>query len=38
MVSVAQLHPQTSATPLESLAEGLAPGDRALVARALDFA
>jgi GTP pyrophosphokinase len=38
MVSVAQLHPQTSAAPLESLAEGLAPGDRALVARALEFA
>ncbi len=38
MVSVAQLHPQTSATPLASLAEGLAPGERDLVARALQFA
>ncbi len=38
MVSVAQLHPQTSATPLASLAEGLAPAERDLVARALQFA
>ena len=38
MVSVTQLHPRTSATPLEPLAEGLAPEDRALVAQALDFA
>jgi GTP pyrophosphokinase len=38
MVSVAQLHPQASATPLESLAEGLAPEERALVASALAFA
>jgi len=38
MVSVAQLHPQASATPLEALAEGLAPEERALVASALQFA
>ncbi|MEX0638070.1 MAG: hypothetical protein WD155_04990, partial [Burkholderiales bacterium] len=38
MVSVAQLYPQASATPLEPLAEGLAPEERALVAQALDFA
>ena len=38
MVSVAQLHPQSSATPLASLAEGLAPGERDFVARALEFA
>jgi GTP pyrophosphokinase len=38
MVSVAQMHPQASATPLEPLAEGLGPEERALVAQALDFA
>ena len=38
MVSVAQLHPQASATPLEALGEGLAPEDRAVVASALAFA
>jgi len=38
MVSVAQFYPQTSATPLEPLAEGLGPEERALLARALEFA
>jgi GTP pyrophosphokinase len=38
MVSVVQLHPQSSAAALEPLAEGLAAPDRALVARALEFA
>ncbi|MGH8704578.1 MAG: RelA/SpoT family protein [Burkholderiales bacterium] len=38
MVSVVQLHPQSSTAALEPLAEGLTGADRALVARALDFA
>jgi GTP pyrophosphokinase len=38
MVSVVQLHPQSGAAALEPLAEGLAPAERALVARALEFA
>jgi GTP pyrophosphokinase len=38
MVSVAQLHAQASAAPLEPLAEGLAPDGRALLGRALAFA
>ncbi len=38
MVSVAQLVPQASATPLGLLAEGLGAEERALVARALEFA
>jgi GTP pyrophosphokinase len=38
MVSVVQLHPQSGAAALESLAEGLAQPERALVARALEFA
>jgi GTP pyrophosphokinase len=38
MVSVVQLHPQSSVAALEPLAEGLAAPERALVGRALDFA
>ncbi|HEX7249094.1 MAG TPA: bifunctional (p)ppGpp synthetase/guanosine-3',5'-bis(diphosphate) 3'-pyrophosphohydrolase [Burkholderiales bacterium] len=38
MVTVVQLHPQNSAAALEPIAEGLAPKDRALLARALEFA
>lgn len=38
MVSVVQLHPQSAAAALEPLAEGLSGADRALVARALEFA
>ena len=38
MVSVVQLHPQNSAAALEPLAQGLAAADRALLARALEFA
>jgi len=38
MVSVVQLHPANGAAALEPLAEGLAPEERALVGRALDFA
>ena len=38
MVSVVQLHPQSSAGALEPLAAGLAAPERALVGRALEFA
>jgi GTP pyrophosphokinase len=38
MVSVVQLHPQSSGAALEPLAAGLAASERALVARALEFA
>src|SRR6185503_14763117 len=38
MVTVVQLHPQNSAAALGPLAEGLAAPERALVARALEFA
>jgi len=38
MVTVVQLHPQSSGAALESLAHGLGGEDRALVARALAFA
>jgi len=38
MVSVVQLHPQSSGAALEPLAAGLAAAERALVARALEFA
>ena len=38
MVSVVQLHPQSSAAALEPLAAGLAAPDRALLGRALEFA
>jgi GTP pyrophosphokinase len=38
MVSVVQLHPQSGAAALGALAEGLAGPDRALLARALEFA
>jgi GTP pyrophosphokinase len=38
MVSVVQLHPQNSAAALAPLAEGLAGEERALLARALEFA
>jgi GTP pyrophosphokinase len=38
MVTVVQLHPQNSAAALEPIAEGLAAPDRALLARALEFA
>ena len=38
MVSVVQLHPQSSAGALGPLAEGLAAPERALLARALEFA
>jgi GTP pyrophosphokinase len=38
MVTVVQLHPQNSAAALDPVAEGLAANDRALLARALEFA
>jgi GTP pyrophosphokinase len=38
MVSVVQLHPQSSAAAIEPLAEGLAAPERALIGRALEFA
>ena len=38
MVSVVQLHPQSGAAAVGPLAEGLAPPEQALVARALEFA
>ncbi len=38
MVSVVQLHPQSSAGALDALAEGLAGAERAFVGRALEFA
>ncbi len=38
MVTVVQLHPQSGAAALGALAEGLAPGERDIVARALEFA
>ena len=38
MVSVVQLHPQSSAAALEPLADGLAAPERALIGRALEFA
>ncbi|HEY9531149.1 MAG TPA: bifunctional (p)ppGpp synthetase/guanosine-3',5'-bis(diphosphate) 3'-pyrophosphohydrolase [Burkholderiales bacterium] len=38
MVTVVQLHPQSGAAALGTLAEGLSGEDRALVARALEFA
>jgi GTP pyrophosphokinase len=38
MVSVVQLHPQSSAAALEPLAAGLEPAARALLGRALEFA
>src|SRR5262245_33798865 len=38
MVSVVQLHPQSSAAALGALGEGLAPAEAALVGRALEFA
>lgn len=38
MVTVVQLHPQSSAAALEPIAEGLGARDRALLARALAFA
>ena len=38
MVSVVQLHPQSGGADLESLAAGLAAPERALIARALEFA
>ena len=38
MVSVVQLHPQSSAAALGPLAEGLAAPERALIGRALEFA
>ena len=38
MVTVVQLHPQNSAAALEPIADGLAVPDRALLARALEFA
>lgn len=38
MVSVVQLHPQSGASALDPLAEGLAGAERTLVARALEFA
>ena len=38
MVTVVQLHPQNSAAALDSVAAGLAPADRELVARALEYA
>src|SRR5438270_25611 len=38
MVTVVQLHPQNSVAALEPVAEGLAAPDRALLARALEFA
>jgi GTP pyrophosphokinase len=38
MVTVVQLHPSSGAAALGALAEGMAPADRDLVARALEFA
>src|SRR3954469_20547896 len=38
MVTVVQLHPQNSVAALEPVAAGLAAPDRALLARALEFA
>jgi GTP pyrophosphokinase len=38
MVSVVKLHPQNSAAALGPMADGLSEGDRALLARALEFA
>src|SRR3954465_14973231 len=38
MVSVVQLHPQNSVAAIEPIADGLASADRALLARALEFA
>ena len=38
MVTVVRLHPQSSAAALGPVAEGLSQADRALLARALDFA
>src|SRR3989442_6053847 len=38
MVTVVQLHPASGAAALGALAEGLAPADRDLIARALEFA
>ena len=38
MVSVVQLHPQSGAAALEPLAAGFGAADRALIARALEFA
>ena len=38
MVTVVQLHPASGAAALGALGEGLAPADRELVARALEFA
>ena len=38
MVSVVQLHPQSGAAALGAVAEGLAPPERSLLARALEFA
>jgi GTP pyrophosphokinase len=38
MVSVVQLHPQSGASALDPLAEGLAGAERSLVSRALEFA
>src|SRR4051794_40690299 len=38
MVTVVRLHPQSSAAALSPVAEGLSQADRALLARALDFA
>lgn len=38
MVSVVKLHPQSAQAALGPLAEDLAPGDRALLARALEYA
>ena len=38
MVTVVQLHPASGAAALGALAEGLAPAERGLLARALEFA
>jgi GTP pyrophosphokinase len=38
MVTVVQLHPASGAAALGALADGLAPADRELIARALEFA
>jgi len=38
MVTVVQLHPANASAALGPLAEGLAPAERDLVARALQFA
>jgi GTP pyrophosphokinase len=38
MVTVVQLHPASATAAVEPLAEGLAPADRELIARALEFA